>query len=115
MTDNPGPRWHPDLRQWYKGDRMRSLADDKSLIDGISGATRSPGKHKVAWDGKDNTGKPLPAGKYTLYVEAAREHGSYQLIKQEIEIGDQPFTKSITGNVEIKAVELEYAPTRTAN
>ena len=110
MTDQPGPRWHRDLRQWYKSDQMRSLVEDQNLIDGMSGPTRVPGKYKFGWDGNDNDGKPLPSGTYTLYAEAAREHGTYQLIKEDIEIGDRPFKKSLEGNIEIKAVELEYDP-----
>ncbi|MGB7342842.1 MAG: DUF2271 domain-containing protein [Pirellulaceae bacterium] len=107
MKDNPGPRWHPDLRQWYKSDRMRLLVEDEKLIDGMSGPTRSPGKHKVAWDGTDNKGKPLPPGQYTFYIESAREHGTYQLIKEVIELS-KPFNKSLPGNNEIKSVALDY-------
>ena len=29
-------------------------------------ATRSPGKYSVAWDGKDDAGKALPQGTYTV-------------------------------------------------
>ncbi|MFN5625729.1 MAG: DUF2271 domain-containing protein, partial [Planctomyces sp.] len=36
---------------------------------------------KVAWDGRDDKGDLLQSGKYTLYIEAAREHGTYQLMK----------------------------------
>lgn len=110
MTNNPGPRWHRDLRQWYENDRMRLLVEDANLIsgvDGISGATRSPGKYKVAWDGNDNAGKPLDPGKYTLFVESAREHGRYQLTKGEIVLDGQPFKKDLKGNAEIKAVSIE--------
>ncbi|QDT11571.1 DUF2271 domain-containing protein [Planctomycetes bacterium K23_9] len=107
MKNNPGPRWHPDLRQWYKSDRMRLLVEDESLIDGMSGATRSPGKYKFAWDGTDNDGKVLPPGEYMFYVESAREHGTYQLIKESIELG-KPFKKSLSGNNEIKSVRLDY-------
>lgn len=107
MKDRPGPRWHPDLKQWYRADRMRQLVEDKSLVDGMSSATRSPGKYKVAWDGTDDAGAALPAGKYTFYVEAAREHGTYQLIKHPIEIG-KPIQETLKGNAEIKSVKLEY-------
>jgi len=114
MQDRPGPRWYPDLKQWYRGDRLRTLVDDADLIDGMSGATRSPGKYKVAWDGADDAGAPLAAGKYTLMVESAREHGSYQLIKHEIEIG-KSLQKELKGNSEIKSVSLDYqVTTKTA-
>lgn len=110
MQNRPGPRWYPDLKQWYRGDRMRSLVDEKDLIDGMSSATRSPGKYKVAWDGTDDAGVPLPPGKYNLLIESAREHGTYQLIKQEFEIG-KSLKKQLKGNSEIKSVSVDYKAT----
>ncbi|MFK8113638.1 MAG: DUF2271 domain-containing protein [Rubripirellula sp.] len=115
MKDRPGPRWHADLRQWYKSDRVRMALDGDDLVDGMSGATRAPGKYKVGWDGKGYNGKPLPVGTYTLYIEAVREHGTYQLIKQEMEIGDRPLKKALEGNEEIKAVEVTYEPVVTGS
>ena len=107
MKDRPGPRWHPDLKQWYRSDRMRQLVEEKSLVDGMSSATRSPGKYKIAWDATDDAGVALPAGKYTFYVEAAREHGTYQLIKHPFEIG-KSMKETLKGNAEIKSVKLDY-------
>ena len=91
----------------HRSDRFRLLAEANDLIDGMSGATRSPGKYKISWDGTDNAKKPLPAGTYTLYVEAAREHGTYQLMKQDIEVG-KSLKKKLKGNQEIKTVSLDY-------
>ena len=59
MTRQPGPRWHADLRRWYRDDQVRRLADDTELIDTISRPTRPPGKYLITWDGKDDHGKPL--------------------------------------------------------
>ncbi len=112
MTNNPGPRWHRDLRRWYSSEQMRALVDKTKLIGVISKPTRNPGEYHVEWDGTDDNGKPLSDGKYTLYIEAAREHGSYQLIKHPFEIGGEAFTKELKGNVEIKAATLEYQPSK---
>ena len=108
QTDGPGPRWHRDLRRWYKNDQMRQLVDTTDLISTISVATRPPGKYKVVWDGKDDAEKLVKPGKYTVYVEAAREHGTYQLIKKELEFAGKPFEEKLDGNVEIKAALLKY-------
>ena len=70
--------------------------------------TREPGRYKVVWDGKDNHGKQLGRGQYTLYIEAAREHGTYQSIHKELKISDQPFREDLKGNVEIKSASIEY-------
>jgi len=78
MVDNRGPRWHRDLRRWYSSDQGGLLVDDAKLIGTISKPTRNPGVYKVAWDGRDGKGDLLQKGKYTLNIEAAREHGSYQ-------------------------------------
>ena len=108
MTRQPGPRWHPDLKRWYRDDQVRRLADDTDLIDTISRATRPPGKYTVTWDGRDDHGKPLGTGTYTICIEAAREHGTYQIIRKEVTIVDKPFAEDLEGNVEIKSASIEY-------
>ena len=80
-----GERWLPDLRAWHHSDQLRALAEGSDITTSVSSATRSPGKYTLKWDGKDNGGKLVKAGKYTVYIEAAREHGTYQLMKQEID------------------------------
>ena len=108
QKSQPGPRWIPDLRQWYQGDRMRKLVDETDLIDGISGATRTSGTYKLSWDGLDDLKQPLPAGSYKLNIEAAREHGSYQVIRTPLEHGAEKFERAIDGNIEIKSIKLDY-------
>ena len=109
QTRQPGPRWHRDLIRWYRNDRARKLADGKDLIGTISSATRGPGEYKAVFDGKDDSGKPLPAGKYTLYIEAAREHGTYQLVRHELQLGRDPIGETkLKNNAEIKSASVEY-------
>jgi len=109
QTRQPGPRWHRDLIRWYRNDRARKLADGKDLIGTISSATRGPGEYKAVFDGKDDAGKPLPAGKYTLYIEAAREHGTYQLIRHDVQLGRDPIGETkLKNNAEIKSASVEY-------
>lgn len=108
QSTGPGPKWIPDLRRWYKSDRLRGLAEDTDLVETVSEATRKPGKYTVVWDGTDDNGKLTPPGKYTFYIEAAREHGTYQLIKKEITIGDKAFEEKFEDNVELKNAHIEY-------
>jgi len=108
MTDNPGPRWHRDLRRWYSSDQARLLADDTKLIGTVSKPTRNPGNYKVAWDGRDDHGKLLSDGSYTLYIEAAREHGTYQLLKQPFDIGKKDFEHKLKANTEIGSASIKY-------
>ena len=107
-TSGPGPRWIPDLRRWYRSDQFRLLVDDTDMVETVSRATRPPGKYKVVWDGKDDHGKPVAAGKYTFFIEAAREHGTYQVISKTLTIADKAFNEKLPGNVEIKSAAIEY-------
>lgn len=101
------PKWLPDLKSWY----IKNYATyNTSQIDlsTISSATRPPGEYALKWDMKDDKGNSVPPGKYTVYIEAAREHGTYQLIKQEIDCRNKSQSIQIKGNVEIAAASLEY-------
>ena len=110
QAENPGPRWHRDLKRWYKQNGSRKLANGSNLIGTVSAATKPPGVYKTMWDGKDDNGKLLKQGKYTLYLEVAREHGTYQLMSKEIIIGDKPVKGDLGENAEIKSVHFEYHP-----
>ena len=68
--NEPGTKWLSELRAWWrKGGRGLAMP-----ADGISGATRAPGRYSI----------PLPAtlkpGNYVLNVEAARETGGRELV-----------------------------------
>lgn len=102
------PRWLPDLKAWSRADRMRNMAEGTDLTGSVSSATRPPGKYALKWDGKDNQGKYVKPGAYTVFIEAAREHGTYQLLHQEMEFSGKPRQVQLTGNVEIAAASLDY-------
>lgn len=102
------PRWLPDLKGWSKGDRLRSMAEGSDLASSVSSATRPPGKYTLKWDGKDNQGKLVKPGKYTVYIEAAREHGTYQLIRQEMDFNGATRQVNLPGETEIASASLEY-------
>ena len=102
------PKWLPDLKSWSRGDRMRSLAEGSDLASSVSSATRSPGKYTLKWDGKDNKGNFVAAGRYTVFIEAAREHGTYQLMRQEMDFKGVAAQANLPGNPEIAAAALDY-------
>jgi thiamine biosynthesis lipoprotein ApbE len=101
-------RWLPDLRSWYRADRMRAKAEGNNIAASIASATRPPGKYTLKWDGKDNAGRPVKPGKYIVNIEAAREHGTYQLMRQEVEWNGQPQQFQLPGNQEISSATIEY-------
>jgi FAD:protein FMN transferase len=102
------PRWIPELKQWYRDDQVRNLSENTDISRTVSSATRPPGHYSLKWDGKDNEGKLVKAGKYTVVIEAAREHGSYQIERHEMSFNGQPQQFSTPAGKELGAVTLDY-------
>jgi thiamine biosynthesis lipoprotein ApbE len=101
-------RWLPELRAWYRSDRLRSMAEGADLSRSVGSATRSSGHYTLQWDGKDNQGKLVKPGKYTIYIECAREHGGYDLFHHEIEFNGTPAKVDLPGGHEIGSASLDY-------
>lgn len=102
------PRWLPDLKAWTRGDRLRALAEGADLTGSVSSATRPAGKYSLKWDGRDNQGKPVKPGRYTVYIEAAREHGTYQLMRQEMDLRGVAQQATLPGNDEVATASISY-------
>lgn len=76
LKDNEGEKWLKDMRLWWrKTGRTLTMP-----VDGVSGATRVPGRHTVTFAGDQAPLAGLPAGDYTLHVEAAREVGGREVV-----------------------------------
>jgi len=76
-AEGHGTKWLPDLRQWWrKSGRNLDLP-----VDGVTGPTRPVGRHTIRVDANAPQLKKLPAGEYTLVVEAVREVGGRELLK----------------------------------
>lgn len=102
-------RWLPDLKLWHRNYSEAFKTEGNPLRNSVSSATRAPGKYSVKWDGKDDKGEDTKPGKYTVIIEAVREHGTYQLMKQDIEIKRKPSTQSfnLAANAEIASASIE--------
>jgi thiamine biosynthesis lipoprotein ApbE len=104
-----GPyQWVPEMKRWFQSDQARKKLDKTDMIQTMSRPTRPPGKYSVVWDGKDDHGKPLDRGEYTIFIDAAREHGTYQNMRKKVALAETPFVEELPGNVEIKAASIEY-------
>ena len=107
-------RYMPELKSWYL--KYRNLYNsDRNFNTSITSATRSAGKYTVKWDGKDDEGNFVKPGKYVIKIEASREHGTYQLMRQEIECNDTPKVINLTGNIEIASASLDYRKKTNGN
>ena len=74
-SEGDGTDWLKDLRTWWrKGGRALRMP-----ADGVSGATRAPGRHTVTVSAARL--RDLPAGQYNLVVEAARELGGREVVR----------------------------------
>jgi hypothetical protein len=102
------PRWIPELRAWYHDDRTRDAVEHRDITASVSSATRPPGKYTLKWDGKDNSGKPVKPGTYTVNIEASREHGTYQVMRQEMDFNGTPKQITLNGGTEISGASLDY-------
>lgn len=97
-----------DLRRWYTDNRT---AVGKGGTDGAttaSGATRLPGAYSLTWDGKTDAGAAAAQGDYFICIEAAREKGPYELIREQITLGTAKFDKALTPNGELTAAAVSF-------
>lgn len=97
-----------ELRAWSREESMRSVSEDTHVMNSVSSATRPPGKYTFKWDGRDDFGNLVKAGKYTVMIEAVREHGSYQWMHQEMDFNGSPKQFQLPGDVEIASATLDY-------
>ena len=101
-------RYLPELREWYRADRLRAMAEGNDITRSVSSATRSPGHYTLEWDGKDNQGKLVKPGKYTVYIECVREHGGYDLFHKDVDFNGTPAKVQLPGGSEIASASLDY-------
>ena len=93
------------FREWFNTGRD---AQTENLVSTVSGATRLPGKYSATWNGRDGGGRVVDQGTYRVFIEAAREHGSYQLMQKELALGTAPVSADLPGNEEIAGARVEY-------
>jgi hypothetical protein len=102
-----GTQWLKDLRQWWRrGGRELSMP-----VDGVTGATRPVGVHRVLVKGTAAPLAKLAPGKYALVVEAVREVGGREVVKIPFEWpAAQKQQASAAGKAELGTVTLEIIP-----
>ena len=107
LKNQEGQKWLKDMRQWW-----RRAGRDMSLpADGISAATRAPGKHQVVFKGGAAPLGKLPAGQYNLVVEAAREVGGVEVLRAPFQWPPKArATSSAQGSSELGAMSVTVKP-----
>ena len=94
-----GKDWLKDMRTWWRrGGRGLTLP-----ADGVSSATKAPGRHAVTVPGARLSN--LPAGDYVMVVEAARELGGREAVRVPFRWGAAN-TARAAGSTELGAVSV---------
>ena len=94
-----GKDWLKDIRTWWRrGGRSLTLP-----MDGVSSATKAPGRHAVTVPAARM--RDLPAGDYVMVVEAARELGGRESVRVPFRWGAAN-TARATGSTELGAVSV---------
>lgn len=107
-TEGRGPRYFRELRRWFSIERDIQDAGGPDLIATVSSATRNPGQYSMTWNGRDDRGNVVEQGTYRVIIEAAREHGTYQLMQQDLAMTTKPVAADLPGNEEIGRARVEY-------
>jgi hypothetical protein len=102
-----GDRWLNELRRWFTAEQARIAKGAKSSIDTISSATRVPGTFQVLWDGMDETKQPVALGDYFVCIEASRERGPYEIVRESVSLGKTPAVKALADQGELQKVSVE--------
>lgn len=94
-----GEDWLKDMRTWWRrGGRALNLP-----MDGVSSATKAPGRHALTVPGARL--RDLPAGDYVMVVEAARELGGREAVRVPFRWGAAN-TARAAGSTELGAVSV---------
>ncbi|MBC7400991.1 MAG: DUF2271 domain-containing protein [Mucilaginibacter sp.] len=101
------PKYLQDMGSWYDA-YYSKLSDGDASISSTTSATRPAGRYTIKWDGKNDKGDLVKLGNYTLMIEVAREHGTHQLMSQDINFSKPVKPMVLEGNAEVNGVGIDY-------
>src|SRR5262249_15867093 len=95
-------KWLATLANWWKTPKDSPGA-------AVTRATRAPGKYAPRRDGKDDKGRLVNQGTYTIHIEAHREHGKHCLQTGKIACEGEDTKVTLDKNDETEATLVQYA------
>lgn len=99
-------KWLKDIRQWWR----RTGRTQSKPYDGVTGATRRPGMHKLVLNSQEIAPKLKP-GSYLMMIEAAREVGGREVLSIEFQWPiTAEFERFAQGEKELGKVTLNIKP-----
>ena len=81
-------------------------------IDAVAKPTRRPGRYSLVWDGRDDKGLSAPQGRYTVHIEASREHGGHSYQTLDLTLGAQAINVESPSADELGPAAVHYGPGR---
>lgn len=99
----PQAKWMDSNYIWWK--RYGRMMDN---VDTIAQPSRAPGHYTVNWDGKDDAGQRVPQGKYTLHIEATREHGGHSYSTFDIDAAPKSNTQNLPAKDELGDLKFRF-------
>lgn len=107
VSNEEGHTWLKDMRQWWR----RSGRALEVPVDGLTGATRAPGTHRLSFSSASGALASVPAGEYRLLVEAAREVGGRELLEFDLRWPPEQASRSaVQGERELGELTLVLSP-----
>ncbi len=98
------PRWIAELHSWW------SKAPNVRQASQMARATRAAGEYSLVWNGMTDSGEPVPAGTYRIWIESNREHGNHYQESVTIECGAKPASAAMKPTAEFKDVKVDFGP-----
>lgn len=95
LTKRKEDKWLVDIRRWW-----RKLGRYDQTSDGVTGATKGPGKYSETFDINGTN-------KFTLVFEVVREDGGRSLLKQKIDFTDAEEVHRIKAGKEISNIIIK--------
>ncbi|PQJ55189.1 hypothetical protein BTO11_06995 [Psychrosphaera saromensis] len=104
MKDNEGAKWLKDIRQWWR----RIGRSSQQPFDGLTSATKGPGKHSIVVDLTSKHLQSLPKGEYQLRIEASREVGGKEVVNIPLQwpVKSSDYPLSASGSTELGSIKV---------
>lgn len=102
-------RYLRELQRWYPEVEALAAASNANSIDTLTNPTQDPGPYSVIWNQDGTKAAKMGQGDYFLCIEAAREHGPYELVRGPITLAAAPTTATFTDSGELTAATADYA------
>jgi FAD:protein FMN transferase len=85
-------------------------ANNQEVLSSVTKPTRSPGRYRLVWDGRDLTGEPVRQGLYRIVIEMNRERDDYTKRAATIRCGADAVTERIESTVNWDDLSIQYGP-----